>query len=217
MTHLGGRPAADGGAASSAPTASVSGIVLAAGRSTRLGRPKQLLPLAGEPVLAHVLRHAAASRLAEVVLVLGHAAETIAAAVGDRGQRVVVNPNFLAGQSTSLRAGLAAVDRDAGAVVVLLGDQPGVTAATIDALIAAFEGGDAPIVVPAYGGRAGNPVLFGRAVFAELGRVTGDEGARRVVRADPARVRLVDAGPGPPPGDLDTEDDYRLLRDRWRP
>ena len=193
----------------------VSGLILAAGRSSRLGRPKQLLPLAGRPILAHVLDNAAAAGLAEVVLVLGHDAVRIGAAVGDRGQRVVVNPDFADGQSTSLRAGLAALDPAAAAVVVLLGDQPQVGPAVVDALIDAFRGGGGPIVVPCYGGRRGNPILFARGLFPELARVVGDEGARGVVRARAPEVVKVPVGGGPPPADVDTEEDYAALLAAW--
>ena len=195
----------------------VSGVVLAAGGSRRLGRPKQLLPLAGEPVLAHVVRSALASGLAEVVTVLGHEADAIAAAVGDRGQRTVVNPDWAAGQSTSLRAGLAAIDPAADAVLFLLGDQPGVGCETIDAVLAAARDDPEarPIAAAEYGGRLGNPVLFRRALFPDLAALIGDEGARRLLRADPGRVLRVPVGDGPPPPDIDTEDDYRALVAAW--
>jgi molybdenum cofactor cytidylyltransferase len=193
----------------------VSGLILAAGRSSRLGRPKQLLPLAGRPLLAHVLENAAVSALAEVVLVLGHEAARIGAAVDDLGQRVVVNPDFAAGQSTSLRAGLAALDPAAAAVVVLLGDQPQVGPEVVDALIGAFRAGAGPIVAPRYGGRRGNPILFARALFPELAGVAGDEGARGIVRARAAEVVEVPVGDGPPPPDVDTEEDYAALLAAW--
>ena len=193
----------------------ISGIVLAAGRSSRLGRPKQLLPLAGRPLLDHVLENAVASTLDEVVLVLGHEAAAIRAAVGVRGQRVVVNPDHAAGQSTSLRAGLAAIDPQAEAALFLLGDQPGVRPAAIDALLAAYRAGSGPIVVPAYGGHRGNPILFARSLFPELAGVTGDEGARGLVRAHADRVAVVPVGEGLPPGDVDTDADYSALLAAW--
>ena len=193
----------------------ISGIVLAAGRSSRLGRPKQLLPLGGFPLLTHVLRNAAASKLDEVVLVLGHEAARIGSAVGDWGQRVVVNPDYAAGQSTSLRAGLAAVDPTADAALILLGDQPQVGPAIIDALIAAYRASGGAIVVPSYGGSQGPPVLFDRTLFPELAAVTGDEGARGVVRARAAEVVAVPVGDGPPPRDVDTEEDYAALVAGW--
>jgi len=193
----------------------VSGLILAAGRSSRLGRPKQLLPLAGRPLLTHVLENAAASTLDEIVLVLGHEADRIRAAVGDLGQRLIVNPDYAAVQSTSRRAGLAALDPAAAAVVVLLGDQPQVGPAIVDALVAAFRGGAGPIVLPLYGGRRGNPVLFARALFPELATVVGDEGARGIVRARGAEVVGVPVGDDPPPRDVDTEEDYAALLAGW--
>ncbi|HEU0113764.1 MAG TPA: nucleotidyltransferase family protein, partial [Thermomicrobiales bacterium] len=197
------------------PGAMISGVVLAAGDSSRLGRTKQLLPLAGAPLLAHVLRHAVASRLDDVVLVLGHDAEAIAEAVGEWGQRIAVNPDFAAGQSTSLKIGLAAAPPEAEAVLILLGDQPEVGPEIIDAVIDAFRRGDRPIVAPTYGGAIGNPVLFRRDCFPDLAQLTGDEGARRFIRARPDDVLRVPVSGGPPPADVDTEADYAALLARW--
>ena len=194
---------------------SVSGVILAAGRSARLGRPKQLLPLGGEPLLAHVLRNAGASTLAEVVLVLGHEAEAVSAAVGEWGQRTVVNPDYGLGQSTSVRAGLGAVGEGVGAVLFLLGDQPGVGPGVIDAVIARYGETGGPVVAARYGGVLGNPVLFDRAVFPEIDQLAGDEGARVVVRARPERVVAADVAGDQPPADVDTEEDYAALLAEW--
>src|SRR5215204_2493289 len=117
------------------PRSGISGVILAAGRSSRLGRPKQLLDLFGEPLLRRVVRNAVASELKEVVLVLGHQAKEVQSAVGEWGQRVVVNPDYAEGQSTSLRVGLGAIDPLSEAVVFLLGDQPQVGPDIVDALI----------------------------------------------------------------------------------
>jgi molybdenum cofactor cytidylyltransferase len=193
----------------------ISGVVLAAGDSSRLGRPKQLLPVGGMPLLAQVLRHAAASRLDDVVLVLGHEAETIAEAVGEWGQRIAVNPEYAAGQSGSLKIGLGAVPPHAEAALVLLGDQPEIGPEIIDAVIDAFRHGDRPIVAPTYGGAIGNPVLFRRDCFPALAKLAGDEGARRLLRARPDDVRRVPVSDGPPPADIDTEADYAALLARW--
>lgn len=194
---------------------SITGIVLAAGRSARLGRPKQLLPLGGRPLLAHTLAHAAASGLDEIILVLGHEAATIAGAVGDHGQRTVVNSDFAAGQSTSLRAGLAALSPETEAVLFLLGDQPTVTPEVIDAILAAYRADPAPIVAPLYGGERGHPLLFDRGLIPELTHVTGDEGARAIVRAHAAEVLLVPVPGAAPPQDVDTEADYERLLAAW--
>ncbi|HEX5500617.1 MAG TPA: nucleotidyltransferase family protein, partial [Thermomicrobiales bacterium] len=167
------------------------------------------------PLLAHVLRHAAASRLDDIVLVLGHNAETIAEAVGEWGQRIAVNPDFAAGQSTSLKIGLAAVPPQAEAALVLLGDQPEIGPEIIDAVIVAFRYGDRPIVAPTYGGAIGNPVLFRRDCFPTLAALTGDEGARRIIRARPEDVLRVPVSDVPAPADIDTDADYAALLARW--
>ncbi|HET8524387.1 MAG TPA: nucleotidyltransferase family protein [Thermomicrobiales bacterium] len=189
----------------------ISGVILAAGSSTRLGRPKQLLVLHGEPLLRHVVRNAIASNLDDVVLVLGCDAEHIADAIGEWGQRVVINPDYADGQSTSLRHGLANIDPQAEAVLFLLGDQPGVTPAIINAVLARFRETGGPIVAPTYGGTRGNPILFSRQFFPDLARITGDQGARAIVRAHQNDVVTVPVSDGQPPQDVDTDADYAAL------
>lgn len=193
----------------------ISGVILAAGRSSRLGRPKQLLPLAGKPLLAHTVEHAIASNLDEVVLVLGHEATRIADAVGEWGQRLVINPAYATGQSSSLKVGLSVLDPTTEAVLFLLGDQPGVTTDAIDELIRAFRATGGPIVAAEYGGRIGNPVLFARELFPALAGIKGDEGARSLVQSRSASVVRVPIGNGNPPRDVDTEDDYAALVASW--
>jgi molybdenum cofactor cytidylyltransferase len=193
------------------PRSGVSGVILAAGRSSRLGRPKQLLDLFGEPLLRRVVKNAVASDLNEVVLVLGHQAAEIDAALGEWGQRVIINPDYAEGQSTSLRVGLGAIDPLSEAVVFLLGDQPQVGSEIIDALIARFRSTGAPIVMPTYGGIPANPVLFAAELFPELADVTGDEGARAIVKRHSDRVARVAVSDGAPPRDVDTDADYQAL------
>jgi molybdenum cofactor cytidylyltransferase len=194
-------------------TGPISGVVLSAGSSTRLGRPKQLLPLRGRPLLQHVLDAAAAADLHEVVVVLGHRAAQISEALvrPPRG-RVVVNPAHDRGQSTSLRAGLAALGPEVGAALVLLGDQPEVRVEAIRAVRAAWEAGQGPVVRAAYGGRPGHPLVLDRSLWPAIAELEGDLGAREAVRAHPDWVAAVEVG-GEPPPDVDTEKDYeRLLR-----
>lgn len=186
-------------------------VVLAAGISSRLGRPKQTLPLEGKPLLQHVLDAAARAGLDDVIVVLGHAADEVARELRlPPGARTVVNPDFRSGQSSSLRAGLAAVAPDAGAVVVLLGDQPRLSPRAIEAVTAAYRAGRGPVIQASYGGRGGHPVLLDRGVWTEVLAVEGDVGARDILARHPEWVRAVEVG-GRPPTDVDTWEDYERV------
>jgi molybdenum cofactor cytidylyltransferase len=190
----------------------IAGIVLAAGQSSRLGRPKQLLPVLGEPLLRHTLYRVLASSLDNVVLVVGDDEEAIRGAVAGLSLDVAFNPDAALGQSTSVRAGLAALPPDIDAAVFILGDQPGIDPNVIDALVAAWRESRAPILAPLYEDGMGNPVLFDRRVFPELAALQGDTGARPVVHAYHASGELLlvpVAGSSPP--DVDTEADYAAL------
>ena len=198
----------------------LSGVILAAGVSTRMGCPKQLLPFAGRPLLQHVVDAAAAACLDEIVLVLGHAAEEIGAAITLPVRlpvRVVVNPEPAEGQSASLRIGLGAADARATAAVVLLGDQPQVTRALIDRVAEAFLAGDAPAARPVWRGQGGDripghPVFLARRLWPEVERLGGDQGARVLLAAHPEWVLEV-ACEDQPPTDIDDVDDYERAVD----
>ena len=193
----------------------ITAVVLAAGSSTRMGRAKLLLPLAGKPIVRHVVDAALAAPVDDVVVVLGAGADAVRTAL-ETGGRVhfTLNERYGDGQSTSLRAGLAAADPAAEAAVILLGDQPGVAAASIRAVVEAFRdprGAGTPEAVQAtYGGRPAHPTLFARAVWDEVVG-EGDHGARDWLRKHPGRRLLVEVG-GEPPADVDTPDDYELMR-----
>jgi len=190
----------------------IAGIVLAAGRSSRLGRPKQLLPVHGEPLVRHTLRHVLASSLDQVILVVGHKSDEVRNAVAGLPVVCVFNPDAAAGQSTSVRSGIAAVLPEVEAAVFMLGDQPGVDPNVIDALVSAWRESRPPVVAPLYDDRMGNPVLFDRRVFPELALLEGDAGARPVVRAYQvsSQLQLVPVAGAAPP-DVDTEADYEAL------
>ena len=193
----------------------IAGIILAAGDSSRLGRPKQLLDLGGKPVLQHVVDAAAAAPLDEIVVVLGHAASDVAAAVALPATGCfVVNPDHASGQSTSLRAGLQAAP-EAAAAVILLGDQPGIRPDAIASVIEAWRTGHPRVVQASYGGTAAHPTLLDRAVWPQVERATGDQGARDVLQANPEWRSLVEVA-GMPPDDIDTEEDYERIRATYR-
>jgi molybdenum cofactor cytidylyltransferase len=198
----------------------VTGIILAAGMSTRFGRPKQLLDLAGKPMLQHLVDAAAAAPLDELVLVLGHLADRVEAAVRRPAHlRVVVNPRYAEGLATSVLAGLRAARPDAGAAVILPGDEPEIRAEAIRAVVEAWRAGGGPVVQASYGGEGwGAPQLVDRSVWPEVERALasgGDEGARRVWAAHPEWRVLVEVG-GRRPRDIDTERDYEEVRRRFQ-
>lgn len=190
----------------------ISGIVLAGGTSSRVGRPKQLLDLGGRPLLQHALDHAAGAGLDELVVVLGHAADQVSAAVTlPPGARVVVNPDYATGQASSLRAGLAAASPDTEAAIILLGDMPGMRPGDIRSVADAFRRGAGPVVQARYRGTPGHPVLFARTLWPDLLAVEGDVGAREIIKAHPDWVTRVDIDADLPP-DLDTLEDYERFR-----
>jgi CTP:molybdopterin cytidylyltransferase MocA len=181
----------------------VVGVVLAAGAGTRFGSAKQLAELDGRPLLEHALEAMESAPVAERIVVLGAQAEQIAARVDLHGARVVVCDDWAEGQSASLRAGVDAAGSEAEAVVVTLGDQPHIAARAVAAVVAA-RGGDAQAVRATYDGTPGHPVLIERDLFGALRQLSGDVGARDVLRG--ARVRDVPCDGLGGPGDVDTRE-----------
>ncbi len=200
----------------------VTAVVLAAGRSTRMGRPKQLIEIDGLPLVAHAVRAAAASRLDEIVVVTGAEHERVAAAVQAVAPRcrVVENGDFALGLSISVRAGIAAAPDAAEAVAILLGDEPAVEAGTIDAVICAFEQSDALAARALYtdgagGQKPGHPVLIRRTLWGLVAELTGDEGARGLLAAAVDNVLDVPVN-APAPADIDTPADLAAFKQRTR-
>jgi molybdenum cofactor cytidylyltransferase len=184
------------------------GLVLAAGGSRRLGRPKQLLPYGSGTLLDHVLDVARACPFDQRLCAVGGAAGDVVATVGLDGFAVVENDNYGAGCSSSIAAALGAVDPRATVVVLLLGDQPGVTPATVGALLAAR--GDAALAVCRYDDGRGHPFAFGRAAFADVAALHGDKAVWKLLdRAGHAVVEVPIAGPVP--RDVDTWEDYEAV------
>lgn len=191
----------------------IAGILLAAGLSRRMGRPKLLLPIEGRAVVRHAAEHIVDAGIERVIAVVGDEEAAVRSALAGLPIEIVVNPNPAAGQATSLVAGVEAVAPDVTAALIALGDQPFVPVSVIRGLIDAFERTSFAIAAPRYRGVLGNPVLFRRPVFDELRALSGDRGARSVVERVPARVALLDVDQ-PMPDDVDTEADYDRLRAR---
>ena len=158
----------------------ISAIVLAAGNSSRMGEPKALVSIGGQPLLRRVLAAVRASPARDVVVVLGHEAERVRDEVSLDGTRIVVNSAFAEGMSTSIRAGLAAADSRAEGYLIVLGDQPFVAPTTMEALINARSTSNAKIMIPTFRGVRGNPVLVDRSLAGEVAAVTGDQGCRAI-------------------------------------
>lgn len=195
----------------------ISAIVLAAGKSTRMGKAKLLLPVGGKSIIRIVVEHALRSKAGEVIVVLGSEASRIRREVELAGSelaavasplKIVENPRFEEGQSTSLKAGLSSVDERCEGVLVLMGDQPFVGQDILDALIGQFHASNAPLIIPEYDGVRATPILFGRELFSDLMAVTGDKGGRDVVTKHLKRALVVRVESGLAGRDVDTWEDY---------
>jgi molybdenum cofactor cytidylyltransferase len=183
----------------------VAALVLAAGRSARMGgRNKLLLEIDGHPMLARVVDAILATPVRPVWVVTGHQADAVRAVLGERELRFAHNAQHAEGIGASIRAGVRALDPAPEGVLVCLGDLPGLCAASVEALLAAF----APerICVPAHGGRRGHPVLFGRRFLPELAELAGDRGARGILEAHPHAVCEVPVGDAGVTLDVDDAD-----------
>ena len=182
-------------------------LVLAAGASRRLGRPKQLLGYRGTTLLGATLARVREAGLDQVVVALGGAADEVRDRVDLAGADVVLNPDFGEGCATTIRTSLDHVREDAAGVVLLLGDQPGVTTATIEALVRGARGH--AVGVCEYDDALGHPLWFDRRMFDTLRGLHGDKAVWKLVEGgdDVVHVRR----PGPVPADVDTWDDYRAL------
>ncbi|MFI5011454.1 MAG: NTP transferase domain-containing protein [Hyphomicrobiales bacterium] len=162
---------------------SVAAVILAAGRSTRMGRNKMLADLDGETLIRRTVRAVLESRARPVFVVTGHEPEKLAEALAGLDVSWLDNPRFAEGLSTSLVTGIGAVPQGASGALICLGDMPLVGAGLIDTLIARFENEPrVGAVVPAHGGQWGNPVIVSRALFPEVATLAGDAGARKLLR-----------------------------------
>jgi len=173
---------------SEAKTSLVSAILLAAGKSERMGENKLLLPFGGRTVIQRTLDSLLASRAGEVIVVLGNKAQEINASIGNRRALSVLNPNFAKGMSTSLVTGLGIVNQQARFIIVALGDQPLITTKVYNQLIETALNSDKGIILPVCKGERGNPIIISTKYRAELLAQTGDIGGRELLKAHPGDV-----------------------------
>jgi molybdenum cofactor cytidylyltransferase len=193
----------------------VGAVILAAGRSARMGATKQLLPLGDSTLLEQTLESVRGAGIDEVVLVLGSSAETIRRQLtipAVESLKVVVNQNFSHGLASSLRVGLSAVDPHIDAALIVLADQPFIRSKTLDRIVDRYRSSGAQIVIPLYKGFRGNPVLLDRSVFHEVMALDGDIGCRAIFGnhwEGIVKVEVKDVGILL---DIDNKDDYERLR-----
>jgi len=189
----------------------IAAVILAAGGSTRFGQPKQLLPWEGRPLVAHVADTAWAAGLTPTVVVLGAAADEIAPALAGRPVQRLFNYRWEAGLSTSLSVGIAALPPEVAAAVFLQVDQPLLTPQFLRGLISRWQQTSAGIVVPAWEGRRGSPVLFSREFFPALAQLSGDVGGRALLGQYAARVATFPVADPDLLADVDTPAEYERL------
>lgn len=193
-------------------TSHAAGVILAAGASTRMGAPKQLLPIDGRPLLEVAVSAACEARLEDVVVVLGAHAEEIRRNVAFGRARVVMNPDHEQGMSTSLRAGIASLGPEVDRAVVILGDQPDITASLLDRLLEAQATSGLPAAALSFGGLLHPPMVLAREMWDGLDELQGDVGLRAAVRAHPELVAALPADrPNSHPIDIDTREDFERL------
>ena len=195
----------------------VSAILLAAGESRRMsGINKLMLAVEGEPLLRHTVKTLLASRLGEVVVVLGHQVEETRILLHDLEVRTVVNSQYREGQMSSVHCGLEALTRPCDGVMICLTDQPLLTAQDIDVLIDAFGRRGASILVPTYKGRRGNPIVLAYSHRAEILGGGRNLGCKRLIERNPQLVTTVEMDTDHVVFDLDTPEDYASLQARLK-
>jgi len=193
----------------------ISLVLLAAGRGTRMGDasiPKLLLPLAGgQPIVRHAGENALALEPTEIIVVVRPDLPAIEKALTGLPVVCVSNPRYMEGMGTSLALGVQSLGEATGAVLVMLGDEPSVPPAIVQALLDAYLQEQKPITTPVYGDQPGPPTLFSRALFPELSALEGDTGGRQLIARHPDLVCRVPFPAQARPRDVDTPEDYRSV------
>jgi molybdenum cofactor cytidylyltransferase len=189
----------------------IAAIILAAGESKRMGRVKQLLPFRGGTILGQITENLLQSQAAEIVVVLGYQAEKIAPQIARERVKIVVNPDFKQGMSSSIKCGLSHISEAADGVMIVLGDQPLIEKETIDLLIEKHRQSDRGITLPVYKGIRGHPVIFKMKYKDELLRLTGDIGGKQIVERHPSDVLEVEVDSESVIISIDVESDYQSL------
>lgn len=187
----------------------ISSILLAAGKSERMGKPKQLMPWRQSTMLEQVIDNLLASAVNEVIVVVGHRAEELIKTIAAKPVKLAANPDYEQGMSTSIRAGLNLVDSQTQAVMLALGDQPFIDSQIISRLIDEFYEHDKGIAIPTYQGSRGHPIIFAIKYKEELIKLTGDIGGRQIIKDHPDDILEVAVDSENILTDIDTRSDYQ--------
>lgn len=188
-------------------------VVLAAGGSARLGRPKQLLPYLGRTLVEHAVRTALASGASQVVVVVGAEADAVRERLKGLKVKIIHNRDWAEGMGGSIRSGVAALDDSIQSVVVALADQPRITPNHLRTLATCLEEVGVPIAASSYDGVVGAPCAFARSEFPKLLALEGDAGARALIRAAGANIETVRFDGANV--DIDTPEDYQAIEPEW--
>jgi molybdenum cofactor cytidylyltransferase len=202
-----------GGISKQQQPVSISAILLAAGESRRMGEAKQLLSWGRSTFVARAADTLLGTAVNEIIVVVGHQAETVIKALGARSVKIARNTEYFRGMSSSIVAGLKLVSPEAGAVMIALVDQPLLDSQTIDCLISGFANGNKGIAVPIYQGTRGHPVIFTRRYMADFMAISGDTGGRQIIRDNPGDVLEVEVATAGVVIDIDTPEDYQAHLD----
>jgi molybdenum cofactor cytidylyltransferase len=187
----------------------LAGVVLAAGESRRMGRPKQLLPFGERTILERVVDTLLTAGVGEVVVVLGHLADCVRAVLGDRPVRAVINESYRQGMLSSVKCGVRAISAEHNAVLFALGDQPHIESAVVSEVIRAYRAGDAGIVIPRYGAKKGHPIIINLQKYREaIVNLPEDGGLNALMQEHADDVRLIDVATEDIIRDIDVPDDY---------
>jgi len=190
----------------------ISAIILAAGLSSRMGSPKQLLTLGNKTLIRVVTENVLATAVDEVLVVTGHLEKEVSAAVSDLPVKIVYNPRYEQGQGTSLALGVQSIDERASAFLVLMSDQPLITTSLINMMIKEFKKSSCLALRPTYRGLPGHPVVFSASMRVELNDLKGDEGARQILKKLGDMVHYLPLQDEAVVFDIDTPEDFERLK-----
>ena len=194
----------------------LSAILLAAGESKRMGKPKQLMPFGQSTIVEQAIDNLLGSAVNEVIVVVGYRAKEVIKTIATKPVKLATNPDYQQGMSTSIIAGLNLVDSRAQSVMLALGDQPLINSQTINRLVKGFYNHDKGIAIPTYQGRRGHPVIFSIKYKEELLKLKGDIGGRQILKDHPDDILEVAVNCEGICIDIDTVDGYNSERSKLR-